>query len=85
MRKLLNTLYVTSQGSYIHKEGETIIVEREQQKLLQLPVHTLGGIVCFGNVLCSPFLLGFCAEHDISISFLTENGNFLSFPKRFYY
>ena len=78
MRKLLNTLYVTSQGSYIHKEGETIIVEREQQKLLQLPVHTLGGIVCFGNVLCSPFLLGFCAEHDISISFLTENGNFLA-------
>ncbi len=78
MRKLLNTLYVTSQGSYIHKEGETIIVEREQQKLLQLPVHTLGGIVCFGNVLCSPFLLGFCAEHDISISFLTEYGSFLA-------
>ncbi|HOR91453.1 MAG TPA: type I-C CRISPR-associated endonuclease Cas1c [Rectinema sp.] len=78
MRKLLNTLYVTSQGSYIHKEGETIIVEREQQKILQLPVHTLGGIVCFGNVLCSPFLLGFCAEHDISISFLTEHGSFLA-------
>ena len=78
MRKLLNTLYVTSQGSYIHKEGETIIVEREQQKVLQLPVHTLGGIVCFGNVLCSPFLLGFCAEHDISISFLTEYGSFLA-------
>ncbi len=78
MRKLLNTLYVTSQGSYIHKEGETIIVEREQQKVLQLPVHTLGGIVCFGNVLCSPFLLGFCAEHDISISFLTEHGSFLA-------
>jgi len=78
VRKLLNTLYVTSQGSYIHKEGETIIVEREQQKVLQLPVHTLGGIVCFGNVLCSPFLLGFCAEHDISISFLTEYGSFLA-------
>jgi len=78
VRKLLNTLYVTSQGSYIHKEGETIIVEREQQKILQLPVHTLGGIVCFGNVLCSPFLLGFCAEHDISISFLTEHGSFLA-------
>ncbi len=78
MRKLLNTLYVSSQGSYIHKEGETIVVEREQQKLLQLPVHTIGGIVCFGNVLCSPFLLGFCAEHDIAISFLTEYGNFLA-------
>ncbi|HNX73720.1 MAG TPA: type I-C CRISPR-associated endonuclease Cas1c [Spirochaetales bacterium] len=78
MRKLLNTLYVSSQGSYIHKDGETIVVEREQQKLLQLPVHTIGGIVCFGNVLCSPFLLGFCAEHDIAVSFLTEYGNFLA-------
>jgi len=78
VRKLLNTLYVSSQGSYIHKDGETIVVEREQQKLLQLPVHTIGGIVCFGNVLCSPFLLGFCAEHDIAVSFLTEYGNFLA-------
>jgi len=78
VRKLLNTLYVSSQGAYLHKEGETIVVEREQQKLLQLPVHTIGGIVCFGNVLCSPFLLGFCAEHDIAVSFLTEYGNFLA-------
>ncbi len=78
MRKLLNTLYVSSQGSYLHKENETIVVEREQKKILQLPIHTLGGIVCFGNVLCSPFLLGFCAERDIGVSFLTEYGRFLA-------
>lgn len=78
MRKLLNTLYVSSQGSYLHKEGETIVVEREGQKALQLPIHTLSGIVCFGNVLCSPFLLGYCAEKDIAISFLTEYGRFLA-------
>jgi len=78
MRKLLNTLYVSSQGSYLRKEGETIVVEREQQKVLQLPIHSIGGIVCFGNVLCSPFLLGFCAERDISVSFMTEYGKFLA-------
>ena len=78
MRKLLNTLYVTSQGSYLSKEGETVVVERERQKVLQLPVHTIGDIVCFGNVLCSPFLLGFCAERGISISFMTEYGRFLA-------
>ncbi len=78
MRKLLNTLYVSSQGSYIRKEGETIVVEREGQKALQLPAHTVGGIVCFGNVLCSPFLLGFCAERDVSVSFLSEHGRFLA-------
>ena len=78
MRKLLNTLYVSSQGSYLHKEGETIVVDREGQKALQLPAHTIGGIVCFGNVLCSPFLLGFCAERDVSVSFLSTHGRFLA-------
>ena len=78
MRKLLNTLYVSSQGSYLRKEGETIVVEREQAKVLQLPVHTIGSVVCFGNVLVSPFLLGFCAENDVSVSFLTEHGRFLA-------
>jgi CRISPR-associated protein Cas1 len=78
MRKLLNTLYVTSQGSYLQKEGETILVEREKQKIMQIPIHTIGGIICFGNVLCSPFLLGFCAEHDVAVSFLSAHGRFLA-------
>ena len=78
MRKLLNTLYVSSQGSYLHREGETVVVEREKQRIVQLPIHTIGGIVCFGNVLCSPFLLGFCAERDVTISFLSEHGRFLA-------
>lgn len=81
MRKLLNTLYVSTQGSYLRKEGETVVVEQETKKVLQLPIHTLGGIVCFGNVLCSPFLLGFCAEKDISVSFMTEYGRFLAAVK----
>jgi CRISPR-associated protein Cas1 len=78
MRKLLNTLYVSSQGSYLRQEGETVVVERGKEKTLQLPVHTLGGIVCFGNVLCSPFLLGLCAKRDITVSFLSEYGQFLA-------
>jgi CRISPR-associated protein Cas1 len=77
MRKLLNTLYVSTQGVYLHQEGETVVVEKEKQRVLQLPIHTIGGIVCFGNVLCSPFLLGFCAERDVSVSFLSEYGGFL--------
>ena len=78
MRKLLNTLYVSSQGSYLHRDGETVVVELEKKKVLQVPIHTLDGIVCFGNVLCSPFLLGFCAERDVSVSFMSEHGRFLA-------
>lgn len=78
MKKHLNTLFVTTQGAYLSKEGETVVVKAGNEVRLRLPVHTIGGIVCFGNVLCSPFLLGFCAEHDVGMSFLTENGRFLA-------
>ena len=78
MRKMLNTLYVTTQGAYLHKEGETVVVKVDKESKLRLPVHTLGSIVCFGNVLCSPFLLGHCAKNDVSISFMTEYGRFLA-------
>jgi CRISPR-associated endonuclease Cas1 len=78
MRKLLNTLYVTTQGSYVHRDGETVVIEQEQKKILQVPIHMISSIVCFGNVLCSPALLGFCAERSVSIAFLTEYGHFLA-------
>ncbi len=78
MRKMLNTLYVTTQGAYLNKEGETVVVNIERETRLRLPIHTLGSIVCFGQVSCSPFLLGHCAEHDVSVSFMTSYGKFLA-------
>ncbi|NLA75210.1 MAG: CRISPR-associated endonuclease Cas1 [Deltaproteobacteria bacterium] len=78
MKKHLNTLFVTTQGAYLSKEGETVVVSVEKEVKLRLPIHTIGGIVCFGNVMCSPFLLGFCAEKDVTVSMLTENGRFLA-------
>lgn len=78
MKKLLNTLFVTTQGSYLSKEGETVVVKVEKQVKVRIPIHTLSGIVCFGNVSMSPFLMGFCAEKDVSVSFLTEYGRFLA-------
>ncbi len=78
MKKHLNTLFVTTQGSYLFKEGETVVVKVEDEVRLRVPVHTLGGIVCFGQVSCSPFLMGFCAESGVAISFMTENGRFLA-------
>lgn len=78
MKKHLNTLFVTTQGAYLSKEGETVVVSVEKEVKLRVPIHTLGGIVCFGVVSCSPFLMGFCAENGVGLSFLTENGRFLA-------
>ncbi len=78
MKKLQNTLFVTTQGAYLAKEGETLVVRADKEKKFQIPVRNLDGVVCFGQVSASPFLLGMCAEQDVSVSFLTENGRFLA-------
>ena len=78
MKKLLNTLYVTTQDAYLRKEGETVVVEKDKHVLLRLPIHTLQGIVTFGNVMTSPFLLNLCAERGVCVSFMSESGKFLA-------
>lgn len=77
MKKLLNTLFITRQESYLHKERETIVVKQQGEKLAQFPIHNIGHIFCFGNVSVSPFLMGFCAEKEAGLSFFTEYGKFL--------
>src|SRR5262245_31219464 len=67
-----NTLYVTTQGSYLAKDGEAVAVRVQEETRLRIPIHTLGGIVCFGQVSASPFLLGFCGERGVTVSLLTE-------------
>lgn len=78
MKKHLNTLYVSTQGTYLSVEGETVLAKVEHEVKLRVPMHMLEGIVCFGNVLTSPFLLGRCSERGIGFSFLTERGRFLA-------
>lgn len=78
MRKYLNTLYVTTQGAYLRKEGEALVVSVENETRLRIPIHTLAGVVCFGNVTCSPYLMHHCAENDVLLSFMSERGRFLA-------
>lgn len=76
MKRLLNTLYVTTQGAYLAREGETVQVRIERETRLRVPVHTLGSIVCFGQVSCSPPLMELCAERGVLIAFFSKQGRF---------
>jgi CRISPR-associated protein Cas1 len=78
VKRHLNTLFVTTQGAYLAKEGECVVVRMDGKDRLKVPLHTLDGVVCFGQVGCSPFLLGACAERDVCVSLLTERGRFLA-------
>lgn len=76
MKQILNTLYVQTQGAYLRLDHDTLQVEIEKKKALQMPLHHLGGITVFGNVLISPFLIHRCAEDGRSLVWLTEYGQF---------
>jgi len=78
MKRFLNTLFVTTQGAYLRKDGETVAVKVDREVRLRVPIITISGIVCFGDVGVSPFLLGYCAQNGVSISFLSVYGRFLA-------
>lgn len=77
MKKLQNSLYITTQDVYVRKERETIVIEKEKKKLLQVPVHSIAGVYCFGRVMVSPFLMGFCGKKGINLAFFSEYGRYL--------
>ncbi len=78
MKKLLNTLFINTQGSYVHKERETLVVKEGDVKLAQFPSLNIANIFCFGRVSVSPFLMGYCADSGIGLVFFTEYGKFLA-------
>lgn len=78
MRTHLNTLYVTTQGAYLSKDGETVLVRVDGKPKIRVPAHNLEGIVCFGNISCSPFLMGHCGARGVRLSFLSKYGRFLA-------
>jgi CRISPR-associated protein Cas1 len=78
MKRHLNTLFVTTQGAYLGCDGETVDVRVERESRLRIPLLNLDGVVCFGQVSMSPQLMARCAEANVAVSFLTENGRFLA-------
>jgi CRISP-associated protein Cas1 len=78
MKRHLNTLFVTTQSSRLGKEGEAIVARIDGEIAARFPLLALSGVVCFGNVFVTPPLMASCAEHGVSLTFLTERGRFLA-------
>jgi len=78
MRHLLNTLFVTTDGAYLAKDGECVAVRIDKEVRLRLPIHTVGLIVCYGRVGCSPAVMGFCGEKGVGLCFMSRTGRFLA-------
>lgn len=76
MKKLLNTVYVTTEGAALRLEGETLVAEIEGADKTRVPLHMLASVVVFGPVLLTPALIAACAERGITIALMGRNGRF---------
>lgn len=76
MKKLLNVLYVTVPNTYLSLDGENIVIKKDEDVAMRVPLHNLENIVCFGYSGASPALMGACAERNIGLCFLTPHGRF---------
>ena len=78
MRKLLNTLFILSEETYLSLDGENIVILAENSEKRRFPLHMLENIMCFSYKGASPALMGACAERKIGLSFFSPNGKFLA-------
>lgn len=76
MYHILNTLYIMTSNAYAHLENNTLRVDVEREKRSQVPLHHLGAVVCFGNIMISPALMHRCADDGINFVLLDSNGRF---------
>jgi CRISPR-associated protein Cas1 len=78
MKRLLNSLYITSSEAYLALEGEDILVQKKDKPSVRIPLLNLENIVCFNYSGASPALMGACAEEGIGLCFLRPTGQFLA-------
>jgi CRISPR-associated protein Cas1 len=74
--ELLNTLYVTTPDSYLRLDNNTLRVQVEREVKLQVPLHLLTAVVCFGHVAVSVPLMHRLADDGIALVLLDGNGRF---------
>jgi len=69
-------LYVTLPDAYLGAKGETLVVRGQGSKELQIPILNLESVIVFGYKGVSPDAMQLCIERDVSLVFLTPNGQF---------
>jgi len=76
MRPLKNTLFVQTQGAWLNKQGENVVMNIDYEVKGRVPIHKLDAIVCFGQVSVSPALMAHCTDNAITITHLNKYGKF---------
>ena len=78
MRRLLNTLYILTEDTYLSLENDNIVVNQDNKVLGRFPLNLFENILYFGYKGASPALMGECANRNISLCFYKPSGKFLA-------
>ena len=78
MRKLLNTLYVTTPEAYLSKDGLNVVITVKQEEVFRIPIINIEGIVTLGYMGASPGLMKLCVDNNVSLTFLSPQGKFIA-------
>lgn len=77
MRKLLNTLFVTTPEAYISKDGQNVVISLNQREIFRIPALNLEAIITFGYMGASPGVMKLCCDNGIALTFLSPSGQFI--------
>ena len=79
MKRHLNTLFVTTDGTFVGKDGEALVVKPPQDgERVRVPIHMLHAVVCLARVTVSPPAMALCVESGVSISHHRSTGKLLA-------
>ncbi|WP_305909516.1 type I-C CRISPR-associated endonuclease Cas1c [Methylomarinum sp. Ch1-1] len=78
MRPLRNVIYIQTQNAWVHKDNDNLVMKVDGELKARVPIHKLQGLVCFGQVSISPYLMAHCAENGVTITYLNQFGKFLA-------
>ena len=70
-------LYIKEQGALVQKVGERILVTKQANTLLDIPIIKVENISLIGNVQITAQALHMLMKHGIDISYFTYSGNYL--------
>ncbi|MBE0418153.1 MAG: CRISPR-associated endonuclease Cas1, partial [Coriobacteriia bacterium] len=75
--RFLNTLFVQREGARVRLDHDTLRVEADGEKLLQIPLQHIGSVVLFGDCSMSPHAMRRCVAEDREVVYMDYAGRFM--------
>lgn len=69
-------VYVKEQGAVVRRQGERLLVTRDKEKLLELPLLHVDQVVLFGNVQVTSQAVAMLLQAEVDVVFLSQYGKF---------